>query len=203
VVSANVEGNLRVYGSKDEKDITNYNANPNRMIDMREVAKHHDAQFVFNPASGNPCTKSNGCEPYLNPATGAALFNVAYVYHLIFPLDEKLSMSSGSFADGTTDRTSPGSHKAGNNIDLRFMGSNGKVLYGDSASKNADVFRTLILLNSFKLENAGLNHVITGSQERFGLPPVSERNKYIHRNHMHFQTNDPSVAPRKPGSKKK
>ncbi|MBK7706125.1 MAG: RHS repeat-associated core domain-containing protein [Acidobacteria bacterium] len=84
VVSAQVNNSLRVYGSKDEKDITNYNANKSGMIDMREVAKHHDAQFVV---------KSGANRPFLNGTTGSALFNVAFQYHELHPTDQKLMMT--------------------------------------------------------------------------------------------------------------
>ncbi|RMG04733.1 MAG: hypothetical protein D6735_06395, partial [Acidobacteria bacterium] len=190
VIAANVGGNLRVYGSKNEKDITTYEANKSGMIDMREVAKHHDAEFVV---------KAGAKEPYLNSRTGSALFNVAYQYSQLYPNDEKLMMTAGSLADGSSLPIHK-SHKQGNNIDLRYMGTDGRTIQSDEAYKLADVDRTRTIIKLFKEENAGLDAVITGDPSIFGLPDIQSKSlKKIHRNHMHFQQNYPKTVQERPG----
>ncbi len=190
-------GDLVVLGSRGAKDITTYKANKYGMVDVREVSKHHNAAFVFEAARLGPCTKANGCEPYLSAKSASALFNVALRYMALYTRvglrDAKLSMSSGSFYDGTTDRKSKGSHRRGNNIDLRYMGSNGLVLKGDKASQLADVGRTKKILELFRNENADLDSMITGHPARFGLQDLSEKLKSIHRNHLHMQKTYPAV----------
>lgn len=202
VAGASRNGNLVILGSRGKEDITFFYANENGMIDMREVARHHNAQFVFEPASGYPCNRANGCEPYLNARTGAALFNVGHLYYAqsvtILGRDEKLSMSSGSFADGTTDRASPRSHSRGNNIDLRYMGPDGRVIRGSRASADADIGRTKTILRLFREQNVGLDSMITGHPARFSLPNLSRNLKNVHRNHLHMQRTYPA-APRRPG----
>jgi RHS repeat-associated protein len=190
VVAVNVGGNLRVYGSKDEKDITNYNANKSGMIDMREVAKHHDAEFIVKPGAG---------EPYLNARTGSALFNVAYQYSQLYPDDQKLMMTAGSLANGSS-LPIHSSHKQGNNVDLRYMGEDGKTIQSKVAYSLADVERTKSLIKLFKEQNAGLDAVITGQPPRFGLPDIADKAlKNQHRDHMHFQRTYPKIVQERPG----
>jgi RHS repeat-associated protein len=209
VIAVQVGNTLRVYGSNNADDITNYEANRHGMVDMRKVAEHHDAQFIFQPAREGPCTQANRCEPYLNVAVGAALFDVAYLYSQAYSRyfgwgrssrDAKLSMVSGSFADGTSDRKR--SHKGGRNVDLRYMSATGTVLSGDNASKDADVSRTLTLLRLFREQKVGLDSMITGTPDRFGLPDLDSDTKHVHRNHLHMQQSYPAVVPKRPGRKK-
>jgi hypothetical protein len=193
VVSANVGSNLRVYGSKNADDIKNYEATKSGMIDMREVSKHHDAEFVVKPGSGPRY------EPYLNARTGSALFNVAYQYSQLYPDDEKLMMTAGSRADGTPAPIHR-SHQQGNNVDLRYMGTDGKTVQSQVASELADVGRTKKLLELFKGQSAGLDNVITGNPPRFGLPDIQSQGlKNQHKNHMHHQRNYPKTVPVRPG----
>lgn len=193
VVSAQVDNSLRVYGSKDEKDITNYEANKHGMVDMREVAKHHDAEFVVKSGAG---------EPYLNTRTGSALFNVAYQYSQLYPDDQKLMMTAGSLANGGSLPIHE-SHKQGNNVDLRYMGEDGKTIQSPRAVELADVERTKKLQELFRGQNAGLDNVITGNPPRFGWPDIQSRSlKNIHKNHMHFQRNYPRTVPQRPGRPK-
>ena len=187
-IAANVNNSIRVYGSSNTQDITNYQANENGMIDMRDVARHHDAQFVY--------AQQPHPEPYLNATTGSALFNVAARYHELYPNDSRLVFTAGSAADGNPARDERGnfiheSHRNGANIDMRYMGTDGRPRVGNNASAEADVERTNRIRNLFSEQNAGLGAVLTGNPERFGLGPISERLQRIHRNHMHFQRNYP------------
>jgi hypothetical protein len=190
VVSAQVGNSLRVYGSKDEEDVTNYRANKSGMIDMRDVAKHHDAEFVV---------KSGANRPFLNPTTGSALFNVAHLYHQLHSQDEKLMMTAGSTATGGGGGPHT-SHKQGNNIDIRYMGTDGRTIQSRVASELADVDRTIALTKLFKEQNAGLGAAITGNPPRFGLPDIqNQKLKNGHRDHMHFQRTYPKTVPKRPG----
>ena len=193
VVAAEVGNNLRVYGSKDEKDITNYEANKYGMVDMREVAKHHDAEFVVKSGAG---------EPYLNTRTGSGLFNVSYQYRQLFPNDEKLMMTAGSLASGGSLPIHE-SHKRGNNVDIRYMGEDGRTIQSPRAVELADVERTKKLQELFREQNSGLDNVITGNPLRFGWPDIQSQSlKNIHKNHMHFQRNYPRTVSKRPGRQK-
>ncbi|MDQ3801733.1 MAG: RHS repeat-associated core domain-containing protein [Acidobacteriota bacterium] len=190
VVSAGVGNSLRVYGSKDAKDITDFDANKHGMVDMREVAEHHDAEFIVKPGAK---------EAYLNTRTGSALFNVASEYSQLYPGDEKLMMTAGSLADGTSLPIHT-SHKQGNNIDLRYMGEDGKTIQSPRAVELADVERTKKLAQMFKQQNAGLDSAITGNPPRFDLPDIQNQSiKNVHKNHMHFQRNYPKTVLERPG----
>jgi RHS repeat-associated protein len=88
VIAVGIGNNLRVYGSNNAYDITNYQANENGVIDIRELARHHNARFIVADGQNIP-------EEYLNTDAAMNLFNVAYDYSKLYPNDEKLVFTAG------------------------------------------------------------------------------------------------------------
>lgn len=183
-VAASVSGSLRVYGSYNANDITNYAANTYGMVDMVAVSQHHDAEFISKQTPGEQ-------ENYLGAKQGAALFNVAEAYHQAIPTDSKLMFTGGSTAEGLpavnprTGEPLHSSHHNGLNVDLKYMSPSGYP----TNSAGADVDRTLFLLHTFAGQNAGLGAALTGTPTRFGLGHHSL--EAMHMSHMHFQKNYP------------
>jgi len=190
VVGVNNTNNVVVYGSNNAQDITLYAANESGMIYITGLSRHHDVRFSTAPQQ-HP-------EEYLDPTRAAALFNAARDYHDNHPNDANIVMTAGSAANGRPAVDENGrpihqSHQRGQNIDLRYMGPNGRPLRGNTAADNADVGRTTDLLDAFANQNAELGAALTGNPARFGLDPIAERLRLIHRNHMHLQRNYPRV----------
>ncbi len=126
----NVNRGLNVYGSKNADDVTEYSANKDGQIDVRELSQHHDAQFIVADHQKIP-------EEFLSVNAAGTLFNVAELYSQTFKDDEKLVMTAGNMANGrpcTNSNGTPchGGHK-GDDIDLRYMGVDGKVLAGENS----------------------------------------------------------------------
>jgi RHS repeat-associated protein len=189
-VAAAVTTGVRVYGSRDARDITSYNSNENGVVNVTDIANHRDARY--DSVAGNQPHP----EHFLSPTVAAALFNAARVYADAYPDDDDIVFTAGSAATGDPALNAQGepvhrSHQNGQNIDMRYMGANGRSLVGNTASENADVARMSTLFAAFARQNAGLGAAITGTPERFGLGPISEALSNIHRNHVHFQRNYP------------
>jgi hypothetical protein len=188
--------NVRIYGTANQDDITNYAANEHGMINVADIADHPDAQFesVAGP--------QNDPEEYLNPANAVALFNAAQMYHDAHPDDAKLVFTAGSNENGQSANDANGNpihhaHRNGENIDMRYMGADGQPLRGVAAADNADTARMASLWGAFRNQSPGLGAVLTGNPERFGFQPINRDLQNIHRNHFHLQRNYPRPpAPR-------
>ena len=191
---------LRVYGSLNAKDITNYETNEHGLIDVEALSDHHNANFTSVQTPGLE-------ENYLGLAQAAALFNVAARYGQEFTRDSKLVFTGGSTATGgsainpATGKPIHDSHRNGANIDLRYMGTDGNSLIGNDAAANGDPMRNWFIMNLFARQNAGLGAAITGDPARYGLGALStEALRLRHLNHMHFQNTypariEPSIVP--------
>jgi hypothetical protein len=83
------------------------------------------------------------------------------------------------------------SHRNGENIDMRYVGADGRDLRGDAAADNADVARMTYLWDAFRNQNAAVGAVLTGNPVRFGLGPINADLQRVHRNHFHLQRNYP------------
>lgn len=180
----------RVYGSRDANDITNYDANGHGMVDVSDMANHHDSQFqsVAEPA--------NDPEAYLNVPNAVALFNVARMYHDAHPDDARLVFTGGSNENGQSARGANGlpihqSHRNGANIDMRYIGTDGRPIQGTTAADNADTVRMASLWGAFRNQSAALGAVLTGNPQRFGFGPLSQGLQNEHRNHFHLQRTYP------------
>ena len=185
-VAHNYRAGVRVYGSNDSKDIIEYAANADGMVDVRRLSQHHNAEFIVANGQAHP-------EEFLSTASARDLFNVAKSYSETFAGDEKLVFTAGSESNGkpATGCQGPGrpchaGHK-GHDIDLRYMGSNGKPVQGNTAYQVADVNRTNWLINAFRIK--GLPNSYTGDESRFGRqdksPKAIDKREYIHRHHLH------------------
>jgi RHS repeat-associated protein len=195
-VAANVRGNLRVYGSQNAQDITNYGANEYGMINVVTLAGHADSNFESIQTAGRE-------ENYLGVGQAAALFNVAAAYGGRYPNDNPLVFTGGSTATGGSALDANGrpihrSHRNGSNIDLRYMGDAGFSLTGNTAAANGNVERNQFIINRFAGQNAGLGAALTGDPARYGLGPIPAALQQIHRNHMHFQSTYPAPPRQEP-----
>ncbi len=187
----NEKGGLNVYGSKGADDITGYKSNKDGQIDVRELSTHHDAQFIVADHQNIP-------EEFLSVNAAGNLFNIAELYSQEFKDDDKLVFTAGNLANG---KPCPGCHSGhrGNDIDIRYMGKDGKPLTGDNAYKNADVNRTKWLINAGK--SFGFLYPYTGDDGRFGLPDRSPKwrddTEKVHRHHLHIGKTAPRVRKKK------
>ena len=77
------------------------------------------------------------------------------------------------------------SHRNGSNIDLRYMGDNGKALTGNTAAADGSVDRNKFIISQFA--SRGLGGAITGDQTKYGQGPVPSFVQSLHADHMHFQ----------------
>lgn len=122
-VAAVVGASVRVYGSRNAPDITNYTSNENGVVNIAGLAGHVDVRFEVAGGQRYP-------EEYLAPSQAAALFNVARDYRAAYPNDSELVFTAGSAATGgpavdATGQPVHSSHQGGANIDIRYMGPRG------------------------------------------------------------------------------
>jgi len=188
-VAAGVAGNLRVYGSANAQDISNYTANKSGLINVAALADHPDANFESIQTAGRE-------ENYLGVSQAAALFNVAEAYGQKFTNDDPLVFTGGSTATGGSALDANGvaihqSHRNGANIDLRYMGDDGASLTGATAAGNGNVDRNQFIINQLAGQNANVGAALTGDPARYGLGPIPADLQRIHGTHMHFQNTYP------------
>ena len=189
-VAAALKIGVRVYGSRNATDITNYTANPSGMVDVAAMSGHANAEFESVQTPGRE-------ENYLAPAQGAALFNVAAAYSGLYPNDSKLVFTGGSTGSGGSALDASGrsihaqSHRGGTNIDLRYMGATGLSLTGGNAAALGDVGRNTAIIQLLGVQTAGLGAAVTGDPARCGLGPIDAGLQRMHSNHMHFQSTYP------------
>ncbi len=180
---------VTVYGSNDFRDITKYAANKDGMIDVRELSQHHNAEFIVAGGQNVP-------EEFLSTSASSALFNVAKYYSEQYANDDKLVFTAGAASSGKPGNCGGKpchSGHQGNDIDLRYMDSNGKPIQGDSAYQSADVGRTNFLIDVFK--DNGRPVFYTGDDSRFGRPDDSPKyrdaTEKVHRHHLHVGVSKP------------
>src|SRR5262249_16227775 len=136
-VAAGAGKNVIVYGSNGAQDKKKYTANNNGMIDMRNLSDHHDSGFDVADGQAHP-------EEYLDVARATALFNVSVQYADAYPSDSPLVFTAGSTDTGEPGKDASGnyvhtSHRNGANIDMRYMGKNGKAPQGKHADDHSDL----------------------------------------------------------------
>jgi len=181
-VAADVSGNLRVYGSNNAQDISNYASNSSGVVDLSKVSSQHDAQFTVKDGSNND-------ERFTTADASAGLFNTAREYHDQNGGDSKIVVTGASLVDGTGAPEHPVSHGAPNSaIDFRYIGSDGKPLQGPGAASKADPIRMSLLFGLFGVN--GFNQTVSGRPADFGTGPHStgpQSRKLIHdhQNHGH------------------
>jgi len=174
---------VTVYGSNDFQDITIYQANKDGVIDVRKLSQHHNAEFIVADGQNVP-------EEFLSTESATALFNVAKYYSEVFRDDDKLVFTAGAASNGkpgVCGKSPCHSGHAGVDIDLRYMGSDGRPIQGDTAYANADIGRTNMLIATFK--DNGHPTSYTGDNSRFGQPDKSpkyrDNTEKVHRHHLH------------------
>jgi len=175
---------VTVYGTDGASDVNRYDANDKGMVNVADVAKNDDSQFQVAPQQ-HP-------ENYLSPEATSALFNTAEAYHESYSKDSKLSMTGGSTSTGEPATDAAGNpvhhgHHGGNNIDLRYMGADGKQLTGSTASARGDAARNKMVINGMRA--GGFKGAITGDSGKYGSKRVSPSLANIHKNHIHIQKN--------------
>jgi len=186
-VAINTGKGITIYGSQGEEDITHYAANEAGVIDMNEVARHRDSNFLIGP--------QQVVENYLNPEVASTFFNVAGDYGTRFAQDSKLVFTGGSVANGGSGLKPDGSpihgssHRGGTNIDMRYVGNDGRSLVSLVSASLGDVNRNTYLIGLFR--NSGFAGAITGDPGRYGLAPINEALRLGHRNHIHIQRRYP------------
>jgi hypothetical protein len=160
-------------------------ANENGLIDLSVMATHPDSQF--ESAAG----PANDPETYLNPTNAAALFNATRMYHDAHPNDDRVVVTGASNSEGESALDSNGApihgtHRNGENIDIRYIDANGQSIRGPNAYALADPLRMSSLWGAFRSQTPGLGDVYTGNQARFGLPTISKKLENQHKNHFHL-----------------
>jgi RHS repeat-associated protein len=179
------ESSVLIYGSRDQNDLTMELANENGLIDLSVMATHPDSQF--ESAAG----PANDPETYLNPTNAAALFNATRMYHDAHPNDDRVVVTGASNSEGESALDSNGApihgtHRNGENIDIRYIDANGQSIRGPNAYALADPLRMSSLWGAFRSQTPGLGDVYTGNQARFGLPTISKKLENQHKNHFHL-----------------
>lgn len=91
-VAQAVGNTVTVYGANSRDDISTYQANTNGVVNVADIANNIYADFTVAP--------QQVAENYLNPATAAALFNVADQYKQQYPGDSNLVFTGGSAETG-------------------------------------------------------------------------------------------------------
>jgi RHS repeat-associated protein len=184
VVAYNSGTGVTIYGSNNSQDITNYTANDNGMINLRDLSSHHDAQFIVADGQSRP-------EEFASTQASTALFNIAYEYHQNHPDDDKLVMTASVESTGkpATGCKGPGipchsPRHNGNSLDLRYMNGKGRAVHNGKYSVNdADVGRTKELVEAFA--TYGMTEKFTGNQSKFGFPTTTTGTEGIHKDHLH------------------
>ncbi|MGB7068193.1 MAG: RHS repeat-associated core domain-containing protein [Pyrinomonadaceae bacterium] len=93
IAGVNKDNGVTVLGSNGARDVTVINANKNGVIDLNEVANHHNANFLVAKGQTIP-------EEYLSPLAAIAFFNVARIYGDHYQNDGKLELTAGAEATG-------------------------------------------------------------------------------------------------------
>ncbi len=159
--AANIGRDLRVYGSTNAQDISNYGANRSGMIDLNTVAGQHDAEFLVKGGCEN-------LERFASADAAAGLFNVArdYAADPRFGEDAKLVITAASHKNGAGSAAHLVSHGDPNSaIDFRYIGANGQPIQGKNAAASGDPVRNAALFTLFS--KAGFNQTVSGRPEDF------------------------------------
>lgn len=182
-IAVAVGGELVVYGSENERDVTGHNVNRAGVIDLAELAANHDTAFVVRDGTRNR-------ERFATPEAAAALFNATADYASRYPRDDLLVITASSLATGRGGPSHLQSHGRPNAaIDFRYINAEGIALRGRTAAGDADPARMGALFNA--LRAAGFNQTVSGRPADFGTGPVdvnSRRGREIiqgHQNHGH------------------
>jgi len=134
----------------------------------------------MTPMSTNTNFPSPGHPP-------AGLFNVAELYHERFPGDSKIVMTAGSTDKGGPAKDDKGKdlhteHHQGQDVDLRYMGSNGKPIQGPTGAARGDVQR-----NDYVIDRLSKS-TLTGNPSKYGTVPIRNPDTLAaHQNHMHLR----------------
>ena len=89
----NGTGWIRIFGSRNQNDITDYYSNANGQIDLNQLAAHHDAKFIIAQGQNIP-------EEFLSARAAATLFLVAHIYSRGRPQDLLLVFTAGNLQTG-------------------------------------------------------------------------------------------------------
>jgi hypothetical protein len=170
-VAAAIGRSVRVYGSKNADDVTDFAVNGSELVDVTTLSGHKDAAFLSIQTAGQE-------ETFLGVGEAAALFNAAASYRSAYPHDSWLVFTGGSTASGVAAVDSNGvplhhSHKNGANIDLRYMGSDGRSLIGVGAADAGDITRNTFIIGNLGAWLPSLGAALTGNPARYGLGPIS------------------------------
>jgi RHS repeat-associated protein len=185
-VAANVGGNLRVYGSAGDFDVFDVQS---RSVDYATTHGDYsadlvDASFLFNNPDAHFRDHQDIKENYLQVDVAAALFNAGQYYHSLYPQDQPIGYNGGSASDGLPALKPDGTrahkeHYGGVEVDLTYMGSDGRY----TTSGSADVHRMANLYLGLLGSGSPISNSYSATPGRFGFPSV-----FIdgHGAHIHF-----------------
>ena len=181
-IAANVNGNLRVYGSAGDYDVFDVSAqNVSTQFGSGSIL---DMSFMFSNPDAHLLDNQKGVkENYLSVDAAASLFNTSSYYHSIYPKDDKLGFNAGSASTGLAGIRPDGtpahrSHYLGQFIDVAYMTSGGKRT-NNSASADASRMNN-IFIGMMPVVDFGY----TASPGKFGFPAIYDSG---HVNHLHLE----------------
>jgi RHS repeat-associated protein len=182
-VAASIGTSVRVYGSNNSGDISNYDSNDHGVVDLNAVAGQHNAAFEVNGGANND-------DRFTTSETAAAFFNGTAAYAAAHAGDARIVVTSASLADGTGHALHRVSHGTPNSaIDFLYLDAQGHTLRGAQAATNADATRMTALFDN--LMTSGFNQSVSGRPTDFATGPPNPDSDYgrglvrAHQNHGH------------------
>jgi RHS repeat-associated protein len=184
-VAANVGGNLRVYGSAGDYDV--FDVQGRDVNTVFGTGRIVDVSFMFNNPDAYIQDNQNVKENFLSVDGAAALFNTGSYYHSLYPNDDKLGYNGGSLGNGYGAPVHK-SHALGLNLDLAYMGPNGKILRGEGASASADPSRMgNITAGLISTPGSPYKEFLSSTPDRLGGSAGRAFFYPRHGNHAHYQ----------------
>ncbi len=179
-VAAVVGSGVRVYGSQNANDVTNYAANKSGYINLNDLAAHPDANFEVKTSAHS----------YLSLKNAAGFFNTAEQYGEQYPGDSPLFVTDAGLATGANFPPHK-THGQGRSVDIRYIDENGNSIQGNSAAASADVDRIRTLVDV-----AGKN----GFNQNYSARPKDFGTLFApgHGSHLHIGTTKPVEQKIKP-----
>jgi len=186
-ISANVGGNLRVYGSAGDFDVFDVQS---RLVNYSTAHGDYssdlvDVSFLFTNPDAHVADHQDIKENYLQVDLAAALFNTGHYYHSLYPKDQAIGYNGGSAADGQPALKPDGTrahkeHYGGVEVDLTFMGSNGK--FATSATSDTNRMGNMYL-GLISTPGSPVSNSYSATPDRLPFPSV-----FIpgHSGHIHF-----------------
>lgn len=185
-IAANVGGNLMVYGAAGDFDVFDV---PGRDVETAYGSgRIVDISFMFSNPDARVQDNQKVKENFLSVDGAAVLFNASVYYGSLYPRDERLGFNGGSLGNGYGAPVHR-SHALGLNLDLAYMGSNGRIVrQGDASSAAADPGRMAnITIGLISTPNSPFKEFLSSTPGRLGGAPSLAFYYPGHGNHVHYQ----------------